>query len=49
MQAFNSKERDLEDWKSLLHAAEERLSLVNVVQPFGSDMSVLEVKLSSAS
>lgn len=48
MQAFNSKERDLEDWIVLLHAANERLSLVNVVQPFGSDMSVLEVKLSSA-
>ena len=43
MQAFNSKERELEDWKALLAAADERLRLVNVVQPFGSDMSVLEV------
>ncbi|KAK4235625.1 sterigmatocystin 8-O-methyltransferase [Achaetomium macrosporum] len=45
MQAFNSKERDLDDWKNLLAAADARLRLVNVVQPFGSDMSVLEVQL----
>ena len=43
MQAFNSKERELEDWKALLAAADSRLRLVNVVQPFGSNMSVLEV------
>lgn len=47
MQAFNSKERDLDDWKGLLVAADSRLQLVNVVQPFGSDMSVLEVALGS--
>ena len=45
MQAFNSKERDLEDWKSLLYAADSKLKLLNVVQPFGSDMSTLEVAL----
>lgn len=43
MQAFNSKERELEDWKALLAAADSRLRLVNVVKPFGSDLSVLEV------
>lgn len=45
MQAFNSKERELEDWMSLFAATDERLRLVNVVQPFGSDMSVLELAL----
>ena len=45
MQAFNSKERDLDDWKSLLAAADPRLQLVNVVQPSASDMSVLQVVL----
>lgn len=48
MQAFNSNERDLEDWKKLLAATDSRLDLVNVVQPFGSDMSVLEVRLNTA-
>jgi 6-hydroxytryprostatin B O-methyltransferase len=48
MQAFNSKERDLDDWKALLAAADPRLHLVNVMQPFGSDMSVLEVELGPA-
>ncbi|RAO67445.1 uncharacterized protein BHQ10_003457 [Talaromyces amestolkiae] len=48
MQAFNSKERDLEEWKELFAAAavgDVRLQLVNVVQPFGSAMSVLELAL----
>ena len=42
-QAFNSKERDLDDWKSLFAATDPRLRLVGLVQPFGSTMSVLEV------
>jgi 6-hydroxytryprostatin B O-methyltransferase len=48
MQAFNSKERDLEEWKELVDAAvvdAVRLQLVKVVQPFGSAMSVLELAL----
>ncbi|KAJ5698619.1 hypothetical protein N7462_000624 [Penicillium macrosclerotiorum] len=45
MQAFNSKERDLEDWKELFAAADRRLQLVKVSQPFGSAMSVLELVL----
>ncbi|KAI9654521.1 MAG: hypothetical protein M1821_006611 [Bathelium mastoideum] len=48
MQAFNSSERDLHDWKNLLDAAEPELQLVRVVQPFGSAMSVLEVALGPA-
>ena len=46
IQAFNSKERDLDDWKELLTAAADpELQLVQVFQPFGSAMSVLEVAL----
>jgi 6-hydroxytryprostatin B O-methyltransferase len=43
LQAFNSKERDLDDWKDLIAAAEPKLKLVGVVQPVGSAMSVLEL------
>ena len=43
LQAFNSKERHLDDWKDLLALADPRLKLIHVVQPFGSAMSVLEV------
>lgn len=43
LQAFNSKERDLEDWKHLLALVDPALELAHVVQPFGSAMSVLEV------
>ncbi|KAL4939603.1 hypothetical protein BDV06DRAFT_230925 [Aspergillus oleicola] len=45
MQAFNSKERELEEWKSLIGTADPRLRLVGIKQPFGSAMSVLEVRL----
>ncbi|KAL1953850.1 hypothetical protein VTO42DRAFT_2110 [Malbranchea cinnamomea] len=43
LEAFNSLERDLDDWKDLLACADSRLRLENVVQPVGSVMSVLEV------
>ncbi|KAH8714850.1 S-adenosyl-L-methionine-dependent methyltransferase [Phaeosphaeriaceae sp. PMI808] len=45
IQSFNSKERDLDDWKALLADVDAGLHLVNVVQPFGSALSVLEVTL----
>ena len=45
IQAFNSRERDLGDWEALLHQADERLQFVGAVQPFGSDMSILDVIL----
>ncbi|KAF1952598.1 S-adenosyl-L-methionine-dependent methyltransferase [Byssothecium circinans] len=45
LQMGNSKERDLEDWNGLIRATDEGLELVNVVEPFGSTMAVLEVKL----
>ena len=43
MQVHNSKERDLDEWIDLLKGADKRLRLQNVVQPFMSLMSVLEV------
>ncbi|KAI0099267.1 sterigmatocystin 8-O-methyltransferase [Nemania sp. FL0031] len=47
MQSFNSKERSLDDWQRLLDSAKGNLRLVNVSQPFGSAMSILEVSLGS--
>lgn len=43
MQVHNSRERDLDEWISLLKGADRRLRLRNVVKPFLSLMSVLEV------
>ena len=43
MQVHNSRERELDEWVALLKAGDERLRLLNVVQPFGSSMSILEV------
>ena len=43
MQVHNSKERELDEWVALLKGGDERLRLQNVVQPFGSSMSILEV------
>ncbi|KAL8938468.1 MAG: hypothetical protein Q9216_003881 [Gyalolechia sp. 2 TL-2023] len=43
LQAFNSKERDLEGWRDLLAMVDPKLQLVSVAQPFGSTMSVLEI------
>ena len=45
IQAFNSKERDLDGWKDLLVATDPNLRLVSVNQPYGSAMSILEVAL----
>ncbi|OJJ51096.1 hypothetical protein ASPZODRAFT_57439 [Penicilliopsis zonata CBS 506.65] len=45
LQGFNALERDMDDWMALLRKADKRLSLMNVVQPAGSVMSVLEVAL----
>ncbi|KAI1120078.1 sterigmatocystin 8-O-methyltransferase [Nemania abortiva] len=49
LQAFNSRERELEDWKALLTAAsgeavgDGELELISLNQPFGSHMSILEI------
>ncbi|KAL4796326.1 S-adenosyl-L-methionine-dependent methyltransferase [Aspergillus venezuelensis] len=45
MQMFNSKERELGEWMALLGEADGRLRLVGVKKPFGSALSVLEVRL----
>jgi 6-hydroxytryprostatin B O-methyltransferase len=45
MQVFNSHERDLDQWTALLTAADERLCLRRVIEPFGSAMSLLEIEL----
>lgn len=45
MQVFNSKERTLDDWKSILEAADSRLRICEVKQPIGSNMSVMTVRL----
>jgi 6-hydroxytryprostatin B O-methyltransferase len=44
-QTFNSQERDLNVWEKLLAAADHNLRLVNVVHPFGSVMSIMEIVL----
>lgn len=40
---FNTRERYLDDWKSLLAAADERFVLQRVVQLEGSLLAMLEV------
>lgn len=45
MQVFNSHERDLDQWRALLAAADEGLRLRQVIAPFGSAMSLLEVEI----
>lgn len=42
-QVFNSHERELEDWHSLLERADKRLRIKDIQQPFGSVMSIIEV------
>lgn len=43
MQVFNAKERELEDWKALVHQA--GLEILHVEQPPGSVMGILQVGL----
>lgn len=45
LQCFNSKERHLEDWSALLEATGTGAELVSVTQPFGSAMSVMEIRV----
>lgn len=48
-QVFNAKERGIDDWQALLHAADSRLVLENVRQPEGSNMSLLTIRLQNES
>ena len=45
LQAFNAKERELEDWTALVGSVRPRLGIKGVVQPKGSVMAVIEVGL----
>ncbi|RMJ29050.1 o-methyltransferase [Aspergillus sp. HF37] len=45
MQVFNSHERGLDDWKAVFQKADGRLRLLNVHQPVGSAMSLMELGL----
>nr|WCR31483.1 O-methyltransferase [Talaromyces sp.] len=47
LQNFNSTERDIDDWNKLLKDTDERLKILNLIQPVGSWMAVLEVGLQS--
>jgi 6-hydroxytryprostatin B O-methyltransferase len=42
-QAFNSKERELEEWTTLFTAVDPTLRIHAVVQPPGSSMAIMEV------
>lgn len=41
--AFNSKERTLDNWKTLLAQSDERLELINVSTLPGNAWSLLEI------
>ncbi|KAF2219181.1 O-methyltransferase [Elsinoe ampelina] len=42
---FNARERDLDEWKALFHRADVGLETLNVVQPKGSQMGIMELQL----
>ena len=45
MQRFNAQERDLQDWRAILEAADPQLQIEAVNKPYGSSMSVIDVVL----
>jgi 6-hydroxytryprostatin B O-methyltransferase len=48
MQVFNSSERSMEDWTELFENVDRRVKVKNLVQPQGSNMSVMELVLEDA-
>jgi hypothetical protein len=48
MSHFNGKQRDLEDWKKIFEAVDERLRLSNLVVRPGSVLSIIELFLQDA-
>ncbi|KAK5651494.1 hypothetical protein OQA88_11948 [Cercophora sp. LCS_1] len=40
---FNAKERDVDDWRSLITLADERFKITGINRPEGSQLSVIEV------
>lgn len=49
LEFHNGKERDFDDWVELLGKADHRFHLVNMIQPPGSRLTVIEVGWSSGS
>lgn len=45
METFNAHERDMDEWYGLFAGVDERLRIKRVVQPFNSNMAVMEVVL----
>ena len=45
MSHFNGKQRDLEDWKKIFAAVDDRLVLSNLIVKPGSVLSIIELKL----
>lgn len=45
LQNFNSTERDIDGWEKIIKDTDERLKILNMIQPVGSWMAVLEVGL----
>lgn len=45
MELFNAHERDVADWETILAKIQPRVKLRNTAQPFGSDLSLLDVVL----
>ncbi|KAB8218550.1 S-adenosyl-L-methionine-dependent methyltransferase [Aspergillus novoparasiticus] len=43
LQSFNSTERDITEWTALVKKADPNLQIINIVQPVGSIMAVLEI------
>lgn len=42
LEVANAKERDLEEWKTLLGTADARFVFQGVTQPFGSKLAIIE-------
>jgi len=42
LETYNSKERDLDEWKALLGEADARLKFHNLYQPAGSTFAIIE-------
>ncbi|KIW08972.1 uncharacterized protein PV09_00881 [Verruconis gallopava] len=48
MSHFNGKQRDLEDWKKIFSAADDRLVITNLIVQPGSVLSIIELSLQDA-
>ena len=46
-QVFNGRERELEDWQALIRSVDERLQIVAIRRPEGSQHSIIEISHSA--